>query len=44
MALKEAFRVLFGIAYTKDASFVDHLEIFGGSNKWNVSFAREAQD
>jgi hypothetical protein len=31
MTLKEAFPKLYGIAYAKDASFVAHLELFGGS-------------
>ena len=40
MALKEAFPHLCGIAYTKDA----HLKLSGGSNQWNVSFARAIHD
>jgi hypothetical protein len=44
MALKEAFPDLYGIACAKDASVAAHLEILGGSNQWNVSFARAAHD
>jgi hypothetical protein len=42
--LKEAFHVLFGIAYAKDASVADNMEILGGSTQWNVSIVREAHD
>jgi hypothetical protein len=44
VALKATFPVLYGIARVKDASIADHLELFGGSNRWNVSFARAAQN
>lgn len=37
--LKEAFPVLFGIAWEKDASVADNMEILGGSIQWDVSFA-----
>jgi hypothetical protein len=40
MALKEAFPHLYGIAYAKDA----HLKLYGGTNQWNVSFARAIHD
>jgi hypothetical protein len=40
-ALKEAFSDLFGIACDKDAAVATHLELSGGSNKWN---ARKAHD
>ena len=43
-ALKVAFPVLFGLAYAKDASIAVYLEFLGGSNKWNVSFARATQN
>jgi hypothetical protein len=33
VAFKEAFSVLFSIANAKDASIVDHLRFFGGSNQ-----------
>ena len=42
MALKDAFPVLFGIARAKDALVKAHMEIFGGTIKWNISFAKEA--
>jgi hypothetical protein len=42
MTLKAAFLALFGIAAAKDAVVVNNLEFLGGSNEWNVSFAREA--
>jgi hypothetical protein len=38
-ALKEVFPNLYGIACAKDASVAAHLELFGGSNQWKVSFA-----
>jgi hypothetical protein len=41
---KVAFPVLFGITCVKDASVAANMEVLGGSNKWNVSFSREAQD
>jgi hypothetical protein len=44
MTLKAAFPALFGIAAAKDASVANKLELLGGSNQWNVSFAREAHD
>jgi hypothetical protein len=44
MTLKAAFPALFGIAATKVASIVNNLEFLGGSNQWNVSFAREVHD
>jgi hypothetical protein len=37
------FSDLYGIACAKDASIAAYLELSGGSNKWNVSFARPAQ-
>lgn len=40
----EVFPYLYGIAYAKDASVAAHLELFGGSNQWNVSFVRMAYD
>jgi len=36
----EAFPVLFGIARANDAFVAAHLEFYGDSNQWNVSFAR----
>ena len=42
--MKAAFPVLFGIARAKDTSTADHSESLGGSNQWNVSFARAAHD
>jgi hypothetical protein len=42
--LKEAFPVLFGIAWVKDASVADNMEVLGGSILWNMSFVREAHD
>jgi hypothetical protein len=44
MALKEAFPNLYGIACAKNASVATYLELFGGSNQWNVSFARAVYD
>jgi hypothetical protein len=44
LALKEAFSILFGIACTKDTFVVAHVEFFGGSIQWNMSFARAAHD
>jgi hypothetical protein len=44
VALKEAFPTLFRIARAKNASVASSLEFFGGSNQWNVSFARTADD
>jgi hypothetical protein len=44
ISLKVAFPAQFGIASAKDASVAINLEYFGGSNQWNVSFAREAYD
>jgi hypothetical protein len=44
VALKEAFPYLFGIACTKDASVAGHLEFYGGSNQWKVSFAGAGHD
>jgi hypothetical protein len=43
-ALKEDFPVLYGIACANDAFVVAHLDIYSGSNQWNVSFARAAHD
>ena len=43
-ALNVAFPVLFGIACEKNASVAANMEMLGGSNQWNVSFTREAQD
>jgi hypothetical protein len=44
MVLKEAFPVLFGITWVKDASVANNMEVLGGSIKWNVSFIREVHD
>jgi hypothetical protein len=44
MTLKVAFSALFRIAATKNASVANNLELLGGSNHWDVSFAREAHD
>jgi hypothetical protein len=44
VALKVAFPVLYGLACAKDASIATNLEILGGSNQWNVSFARVVHD
>jgi hypothetical protein len=44
VALKAAFLVLFGNACAKDTSVAAHSESLGGSNQWNVSFARAAHD
>jgi hypothetical protein len=44
VALKVAFPVLYGLACAKDASIAANLEFLGGSNQWNVSFARAAHD
>jgi hypothetical protein len=44
LAIKEAFPVLFGIACTKDASVLAHVEFLGGAIQWNVSLARVTQD
>jgi hypothetical protein len=44
MTLKAAFSALFGIAAAKDAYVAKNLEFLGGSNQWNVSFAREVHD
>jgi len=44
MTLKAAFPALFGIASAKDASVANNLDFFGGSNQWNMSFARDAHD
>jgi hypothetical protein len=43
-ALKEAFSDLYSIASVKDASIVDHLELYSGSHQWNVSFFRVTHD
>jgi len=42
MAIKEAFPNLYGIACTNDAFISAHLELSGGSNQWNIIFARTA--
>jgi hypothetical protein len=42
--LEVIFPVLFGLACVNDASIANNLEILSGSNHWNVSFARAAQD
>jgi hypothetical protein len=42
--LEVIFPVLFGLACVNDASVANNLEILSGSNHWNVSFARAAQD
>jgi hypothetical protein len=39
---KQDFLILYGIACAKKASVAVQLEISGGSNQWNVSFARAA--
>jgi hypothetical protein len=44
MTLKVAFSTLFRIAAAKNASVANNLELLGGSNHWDVSFAREAHD
>ena len=44
MNLKEVFLVLFGIACTKNASVVTHVEFSGSTIKWNVGFARAVHD
>ena len=44
LVLKLAFLVLYGIACEKNALVADDLEVLGGSNQWNVSFTREAND
>jgi hypothetical protein len=44
MALKEAFLVLFGIDHAKDATVGALMDFFEGAIRWNVSFARAAQD
>jgi hypothetical protein len=41
---KVAFPYLFGIARVNDGFVADNLEFLGSSNKWNVSFTREAHD
>jgi hypothetical protein len=38
MTLKEAFPVLYGIAYDKDALVAAHLVLGSGSLQWDVSF------
>jgi hypothetical protein len=38
--LEESFSVLYSIAYAKDASVIDCLELSRGSNIWNISFTR----
>jgi len=43
-ALKEAFSDLYGIACAKEAFVMAYLELSGGSNQWNVSFARVAYE
>jgi hypothetical protein len=40
LVLKKAFSDLFGIACTKGAFVVDHLENPRGSLQWNLNFAR----
>jgi hypothetical protein len=42
--LKEAFLVLYDIAYDKDAHVADHLVVVSGSYQWDVSFFRVAHD
>jgi len=44
MTLNAAFPALFRMAVAKDASIANNLEFLGGSNQWNISFAREAHD
>jgi hypothetical protein len=42
--LKVALSILFGIACVKNTSLAANMEMLEGSNKWNVSFTREAHD
>ena len=42
--LKVVFLVLYGIARGKNAFVAANMEMLGGSNRWNVSFIREAHD
>jgi hypothetical protein len=42
--LKDAFSILFGIAFAKDASVAAYVEFYGDAIRWNVSFARVAHD
>jgi len=42
--MKEVFPDLLGIAWVKDASVADNMEILGRSIQWNVNFVREAHD
>jgi DNA polymerase/3'-5' exonuclease PolX len=42
--LRKAFPVLFGIVCVKDASVASHVELYGGSNQWNIRFVRAAHD
>jgi hypothetical protein len=44
VALTEAFPILFGTAHANDVSVAAHLEFYGDSNQWNVSFARVTHD
>jgi hypothetical protein len=44
MTLNVAFLALFGIAVAKDTSIANNLEFLGGSNQWNLTFARETHD
>jgi hypothetical protein len=41
-ALNETFLDLYRTVCTKDTSVAAHLELSGGSNQWNVSFAKAA--
>jgi hypothetical protein len=44
MTLKDALPVLFGIACAKDAPVEAHMDFSGDAIKWNVSFAKTAQN
>lgn len=43
-ALNETFLDLYGTVCMKDTSVAAQLELSGGSNQWNVSFAKAAHD
>jgi hypothetical protein len=44
LILKEAFPNLYGIVGVKDVSVAAHLKISGGSNQWNVNFAKASSE
>jgi hypothetical protein len=44
VALKVAFPILYDLACVKDASIAANLEIMGGTNQWNMSFAKVSHD